>query len=153
MKSGRRIKDMTIQDVIRILVYRPYDFDMSVMVDKEERIHIKTDHWIVILDHNTGDFSFSGELHKYYEVDMIESIRDCFGDIYSVFNVIYDSVPADTWVEIDNSDAGLDIVKVEEKRASSERVLQYKRDYYWKNKERISKRQKEYYQKKKNGLA
>ena len=152
MKLGR-LKDMTIQDVIRILVYRPYDFDMSVMVDKEERIHIKTDHWIVILDHNTGEFKFSGELHKYYEVDMIESIRDCFGDIYSVFNVIYESVPADTWIEIYNSDAGLDIVKVEEKRASSERVLQYKKEYYWKNKERINKRQKEYYQKKKNGLA
>ena len=152
MKIGR-IKDMTIQDIIRILVYRPYNFDMSVMVDKEERIHIKTDHWIVILDHNTGDFSFSGELHKYYEVDMIESIRDCFGDIYSVFNVIYDSIPSDTWIEIDNSDAGIDIVKVEEKKASSERVLQYKKEYYWKNKERINKRQKEYYQKKKNGLA
>ena len=152
MKIGR-IKDMTIQDIIKILVYRPYNFDMSVMVDKEERIHIKTDHWIVILDHNTGDFSFSGELHKYYEVDMIESIRDCFGDIYSVFNVIYDSVPSDTWIEIDNSDAGLDIVKVEEKRVSSERVLQYKKEYYWKNKERINKRQREYYQKKKSGLA
>lgn len=149
IKSGRKIKDMTIQDVIRILVYRPYDFDMSVMVDKEERIHIKTDHWIVILDHNTGDFSFEGSLHKYYEVDMIESIRDCFGDIYSVFNVIYDSIPVDTWIEIDNSDAGIDIVKVEEKKASSERVLQYKKEYYWKNKERINKRQREYYQKKK----
>lgn len=152
MKLGR-IKDMTIQDVIRILVYRPYNFDMSVMVDEEERIHIKTDHWIVILDHNKGDFSFEGCLYKYYEVDMISSIRDCFGDIYSVFNVIYDSIPKDTWIEIDNSDAGLDIVKVEEKKASSERVLQYKKEYYWKNKERINKRQKEYYQKKKNGLA
>ena len=148
-----RLKDMTIQDVIKILVYRPYSFDMSVMVDKEERIYIKTDHWLVILDHNTGDFSFSGELHKYYEVDMILSIRDCFGDIYSVFNVIYDSVPVDTWIEIDNSDAGIDLVKVEEKKASSERVLQYKKEYYWKNKEKINKRQREYYQKKKNGLA
>lgn len=142
-KSITDNRKMTVQDVIRILVYRPYGDELSVMVDKEERVHIKGDTWIVILDHNTGDFSFSGELHKYYEVDMIESIRDCFGDIYSIFNVMYDEIDKDTWYVVDCSFPELDELRVEYDQERKERLIQYKKDYYNRRKEEIRTGKKE----------
>ena len=145
-------KDMTVEEVINLLVYNPYREDFSVMVDKDERIHIKGDTWIVILDHNTGDFHFSGELHKYYDIDMIESIRDYFGDIYSVFNLKYDEVERNTWItigdEVDtNSKTNYQIQFEDEEKKKM--MLQRKREYYWEHKEEINKRQKEYYKKRK----
>ena len=141
---------MTFTDLIKLYIYRPYNDILKIMVDKDERIHIKGDTWIVILDHNTGDFSFKGELHKYYDIDMIESIRDCFGDIYSVFNLKYDSIPRDTWITIEdevdtNSKTNYQIQFEDEEK--KKRMLQRKKEYYWAHKEQINKRQREYYKK------
>lgn len=143
-KSLTDNRDMTVEEVVSLMVYRPYGDPLKVMVDDQERIHIKSETWIVIMDHKTGDFSFSGELHKYYEVDTISSIRDCFGDLYSVFNVRWDRIERNTWIEVEKEE--LDpprrkrSVSLDGERVSSERVLQYKRDYYWAHREEIRKR-------------
>ena len=149
-KSITENKDMTFTDLIKLYVYRPYNDVLKVMVDKDERIHIKGETWMVILDHNTGDFSFSGELHKYYDIDMIESIRDYFGDIYSVFNLKYDEVERDTWITIEdevdtNSKTNYQIQFEDEDK--KKRMLQKKKEYYWMHREEINKRQREYYKK------
>ena len=149
-KSITENKDMTFTDLIKLYVYRPYNDVLKVMIDKDERIHIKGDTWIVILNHNTGDFSFKGELHKYYDIDMIESIRDYFGDIYSVFNLKYDEVERDTWItigdEVDtNSKTNYQITFEDEDK--KKRMLQRKKEYYWMHREEINKRQREYYKK------
>ena len=151
-KSITENKNMAFTELIKLYLYRPYNDVLKVMVDKDERIHIKGDTWIVILDHNTGDFYFSGELHKYYDIDMIESIRDYFGDIYSVFNLKYDSIPRDTWITIEdevdtNSKTNYQIQFEDEEK--KKRMLQRKKEYYWAHKEEINKRQKEYYKKRK----
>lgn len=135
-KSISPSKDMTVEEVIRILVYRPYRQELSVMVDKDERIHIKDSSWLVILDHKTGEFYFSGELHKYYEVDTVQSIRDSFGEIYSVFNVLWDSIPVDTWIKVSD---------MESKEVYDMIIEEKKKDYYKENKEFRIKYQKEYY--------
>ena len=156
MKKSITNKNMTFTDLIKLYVYRPYNDVLKIMVDKDERIHIKGDTWIVILDHNTGDFYFSGELHKYYDIDMIESIRDCFGDIYSVFNLKYDEVERDTWITIEdviedtNSKTNYQIQFEDEEKKKL--MLQKKKEYYWAHKEEINKRQREYY-KRKNQIA
>lgn len=145
-------RHMTFDELIRLFIYRPYNDVLKYMVDKDERIHIKGDTWLVILDHNTGDFSFSGELHKYYEPDIIVSIRDCFGDIYSVFNLKYDEVVRDTWITIEDISDEDDVTPYQVQYLDDEKkqqMLKRKRDYYWAHKEEISKRQKEYYKKKK----
>lgn len=146
-KSSSPRKDMTVEEVIRILVYRPYHQELSVMVDKDERIYIKDSSWLVILDHNTGEFHFSGELHKYYEVDTIQSIRDSFGEIYSVFNVLWDSIPVDTWIKVSDMESKevYDMICKEKERTNRE----YHKEYYASNKEYREYRlkyQKEYYQ-------
>lgn len=151
-KSITENKNMTFTDLIKLYIYRPYGDALQLMVDNDERIHIKGDTWIVILDHNTGDFYFSGELHKYYDIDMIESIRDYFGDIYSVFNLKYDEVERDTWMtigdEVDtNSKTNYQIQFEDEEKKKM--MLQRKKEYYWAHKEEINKRQKEYYKKRK----
>ena len=150
-KSITENKNMTFTELIKLYLYRPYNDVLKMMVDKDERIHIKGDTWMVILDHNTGDFHFEGELHKYYDIDMIESIRDCFGDIYSVFNLKYDSIPRDTWITIEdviedtNSKTNYQINFEDEEK--KKRMLQRKKEYYWAHKEEINKRQREYYKK------
>lgn len=152
-KSIIENKNMTFTDLIKLYIYRPYGDVLKFMIDKDERIHIKGDTWIVILDHNTGDFYFSGELHKYYDIDMIESIRDYFGDIYSVFNLKYDEVERDTWITIEdviedtNSKTNYQIQFEDEEKKKM--MLQRKKEYYWAHKEEINKRQKEYYKKRK----
>jgi hypothetical protein len=152
-KSKTPNKDMTIEDVMRIFVYRPYKDKISVKVDDKERIYIKGDRWIVILDHNTGELEFKGELHKYYDIDMITSIRDSFGCIYSWFNVKYDSLPVGEWIDIvDELVDGPGESYIEKKKASSDRVLQYKKDYYQQHREEIRKKQSSYYYRKKMGL-
>lgn len=152
-KSITENKNMTFTDLIKLYVYRPYNDVLKIMVDDDERIHIKGDTWCVILNHKTGDFHFSGELHKYYDIDMIESIRDCFGDIYSVFNFKYDEVERDTWITIEdviedtNSKTNYQIQFEDEDK--KKRMLQRKKEYYWAHKEEINKRQREYYKKRK----
>ena len=149
-KSITENKNMTFADLIKLYIYRPYGDVLKFMIDEDERIHIKGDTWIVILDHNTGDFYFSGELHKYYDIDMIESIRDYFGDIYSVFNLKYDEVEKDTWITIEdevdtNSKTNYQIQFEDEEKKKM--MLQRKKEYYWAHKEEINKRQREYYKK------
>ena len=152
-KSITEKKNMTFTDLIKLYIYRPYGDVLKMMVDKDERIHIKGDTWIVILNHNTGDFHFEGTINRYYDIDMIESIRDCFGDIYSVFNLKYDEVERDTWITIgDEEDTSgkktlYDIQFEDEEK--NKRMLQRKKEYYWAHKEQINKRQKEYYKKRK----
>ena len=151
-KSITENKNMTFTELIKLYLYRPYSDVLKIMVDKDERIHIKGDTWIVILDHNTGDFYFSGELHKYYDIDMIESIRDYFGDIYSVFNLKYDEVERDTWMTIGDevdTNSKTNYQKQFEDEDKKKRMLQRKKEYYWAHKEEINKRQKEYYKKRK----
>lgn len=153
-KSITENKNMTFDELIRLFIYRPYNDVLRYMVDADERIYIKGDTWMVILDHNSGDFSFSGELHKYYEPDIIVSIRDCFGDIYSVFNLKYDEVERDTWITISDDFPDDDVVSVsayqikfadEEKK---QQMLKRKRDYYWEHRQEINDRRKVYYKKK-----
>lgn len=150
-KSISARKDMTFDEVVRLLIYRPYNDVLKYMVDKDDRIHIKGDTWLVILDHNTGDFSFSGELHKYYSIDMITSIRDVFGDIYSVFNLKYDEVPRDIWISIGDDSADDVVTAYQVQFADEEKkklMLQRKKDYYWAHKEEINQRQRDYYKNK-----
>ena len=152
-KSVTENKNMTFDDLIKLYIYRPYGDVLKFMIDKDERIHIKGDTWCVILNHKTGDFHFEGTINRYYDIDMIESIRDCFGDIYSVFNLKYDSIPRDTWITIgDEEDTSgkktlYDIQFEDEDK--KKRMLQRKKEYYWAHKEEINKRQKEYYKKRK----
>ena len=155
-KSITENKNMTFTDIIKLYIYRPYSDVLKVMVDKDERIHIKGDTWCVILNHKTGDFHFEGTINRYYDIDMIESIRDYFGDIYSVFNLKYDEVERDTWITIEdviedtNSKTNYQIKFEDEDK--KKRMLQRKKEYYWAHKEEINKRQREYY-KKRNQIA
>ena len=153
-KSITENKNMTFTDLIKLYVYRPYNDALKMMVDKDERIHIKGETWCVILNHKTGDFHFEGTISRYYDIDMIESIRDCFGDIYSVFNLKYDEVERDTWITIgdvieDASDKKTSYDLQFEDEDKKKRMLQRKKEYYWAHKEEINKRQKEYYKKRK----
>ena len=151
-KSITENKNMTFTDLIKLYIYRPYNDVLKMMVDKSERVHIKGDTWCVILNHKTGDFHFEGTINRYYDIDMIESIRDCFGDIYSVFNLKYDEVERDTWITIEdeedtNSKTNYQIQFEDEEKKKM--MLQRKKEYYWAHKEEINKRQKEYYKKRK----
>ena len=151
-KSITENKNMTFDDIIKLYIYRPYNDVLEYMVDNDERIHIKGNTWCVILNHKTGDFHFEGTISRYYDIDMIESIRDCFGDIYSVFNLKYDEVERDTWITIGdeedtNSKTNYQITFEDEDK--KKRMLQRKKEYYWAHKEEINKRQKEYYKKRK----
>ena len=151
MKKSITNKNMTFTDLIKLYIYRPYNDVLKIMVDKDERIHIKGDTWIVILDHNTGDFHFEGTINRYYDIDMIESIRDCFGDIYSVFNLKYDEVERDTWITIedeeDTSGKKTSYAIQSEDEEKKKMMLQRKKEYYWAHKAEINKRQREYYKK------
>lgn len=149
-KSITEKKNMTFIELIKLYIYRPYGDVLKIMVDEDERIHIKGDTWIVILNHKTGDFSFKGELSRYYDIDMIESIRDCFGDIYSVFNFKYDEVERNTWITIEdevdtNSKTNYQIQFEDEDK--KKRMLQRKKDFYWAHREEINKRKREKYKK------
>ena len=149
-KSITEKKNMTFTELIKLYIYRPYGDVLKFMIDKSERVHIKGDTWCVILNHKTGDFHFEGTINRYYDIDMIESIRDCFGDIYSVFNLKYDEVERDTWItigdEVDtNSKTNYQIQFEDEEKKKM--MLQRKKEYYWAHKEEINKRQREYYKK------
>lgn len=148
-------RSLSFDQLMRLYLYPVYEDILEYMVDDDERIHFRGDTWVVVLDHNTGGFYFSGEIHKYYSIDTIQAIRDAYGDIYSIFNMKYDEVPRNTWIKIE--------YEVEEKvdgRTSYERqysdeekkreMLRRKKEYYWAHKEEINKRQKEYYKKRKS---
>ena len=149
-KSITKNKKYTVEQLIKLYIYRPYCDEIQFMVAEDERIHIKGDTWIVILDHKTGEFYFEGTISRYYEIDTITSIRDCFGDIYSVFNLNYSSIPRNTWISIkDEVDSGKTNYQIQfEDEEKKRKMLEYKRDYYWSHKEEINKRQKEYYKRK-----
>ena len=139
-------RSLSFDQLMRLYLYPAYEDILEYMVDDDERIHFKGDTWVVILDHNTGGFYFSGEIYKYYSIDTIQAIRDAYGDIYSIFNMKYDEVPRNTWIKIED--------KVEEKEYSDEEekkreMLRRKKEYYLAHKEEIIKRQKEYYKKRK----
>ena len=141
-KDVKREKDMTVEDVINLLLYNPYKEDFSVMVDEDERLHIKSNTWCVILNHKTGDFSLTGELHKYYEIDIISSIRDCFGQLYSFFNVMYDSLPVGEWIVVPYKNIDKKIQEDARKETEKERIEyrhRYLLQYYQKKKEKLKK--------------
>ena len=142
-KDIKREKDMTVEEVINLLLYNPYKEDFSVMVDEDERLHIKGDTWLVILDHNTGDFSFKGELHKYYEIDIISSIRDSFGQLYSFFNVMFDSIPVGEWIVVPYKDIEEKIAEDAKKETEEERIKyrqKWQLQYYYRKKEELKKK-------------
>ena len=142
-KDIKREKDMTVEEVINLLLYNPYKEDFSVMVDEDERLHIKGDTWCVILDHNTGDFSLTGELHKYYEIDIISSIRDCFGQLYSFFNVMFDSIPVGEWIVVPYKDIEEKISEDAKKETEKERIeyrQKWQLQYYYRKKEELKKK-------------
>ena len=137
-----RQKDMTVEEVINLLLYNPYKEDFSVMVDEDERLYIKGNTWCVILNHKTGDFSLTGELHKYYEIDIISSIRDCFGQLYSFFNVMYDSIPTGEWIVVPYKSIDEKIQEDARKETEKERIEYRKRwqlQYYYRKKEELKK--------------
>ena len=141
-KSITENKNMTFTDIIKLYINRPYNDVLKFMIDKDERIHIKGDTWIVILDHNTGDFSLTGELHKYYEIDIIKSIRDCFGQLYSFFNVMYDSLPTGEWIVVPYKPIDKKIQEDARKETEKERIEyrhRYLLQYYQKKKEKLKK--------------
>ena len=137
-----RQKDMTVEEVINLLLYNPYKEDFWVMVDEDERLHIKGDTWCVILNHKTGDFSLTGELHKYYEIDIISSIRDCFGQLYSFFNVMYDSIPTGEWIVVPYKSIDEKIQEDARKETEKERIeyrQKWQLQYYYRKKEELKK--------------
>lgn len=141
--TDSKINSLTVEEVINLLLYNPYKEDFSVMVDADERIHIKGDTWLVILDHNTGDFSFKGELHKYYEVDVIKSIRDSFGQLYSFFNVMYDSIPTGEWIVVTYKNIEDKIAEDAKKETEKERReyrQKWQLQYYYRKKEELKKK-------------
>ena len=142
-KDIKREKDMTVEEVINLLLYNPYKEDFSVMVDEDERLHIKGNTWCVILNHKTGDFSLTGELHKYYEIDIISSIRDCFGQLYSFFNVMFDSIPTGEWIVVPYKDIEEKIAEDAKKETEKERIeyrQKWQLQYYYRKKEELKKK-------------
>lgn len=144
-------KDMTIEEVFNILVYRPYRNKLSVMVTEDERICFRGETWSVILDHNTGEFHFDGRLDRFYDIDMIESIRDSFGDIYSWYNIRYDSIPVATWMEVSDEEEtkgpGNWYSRMDKERRDA--FLARKREYYRTHREEERNKQRAYIRRKK----
>lgn len=133
---------LKVEDVINLLLYNPYKEDFGVMVDEDERLHIKGNTWLVVLDHKTGDFSLKGELHKYYEIDIISSIRDCFGELYSFFNVMYDSLVPGEWIVVPYKNVEKKIQEDVRKETEKERIEyrhKYLLQYYQNKKEKLKK--------------
>ena len=142
-KDIKREKDLTVEEVINLLLYNPYKEDFWVMVDEDERLHIKGNTWCVILNHNTGDFHFEGTINRYYEIDIISSIRDCFGQLYSFFNVMYDSIPTGEWIVVPYKDIEEKIAE-DAKKETEEARIKYRQkwqlQYYHRKKEELKAR-------------
>ena len=140
--TDSKINSLTVEEVINLLLYNPYKEDFSVMVDEDERLHIKGNTWCVILNHKTGDFTLTGELHKYYEIDIISSIRDCFGQLYSFFNVMFDSIPVGEWIVVPYKSIDEKIQEDARKETEKERIEyrnKYQLEYYHKKKGKLKK--------------
>lgn len=141
--TDSKINSLTVEEVINLLLYNPYKEDFSVMKDEDERLHIKGNTWCVILDHKTGDFSLTGELHKYYEIDIISSIRDCFGQLYSFFNVMFDSIPVGEWIVVPYKSIDEKIQEDAKKETEKERIeyrQKWQLQYYYRKKEELKKK-------------
>ena len=133
---------LKVEDIINLLLYNPYKEDFAVMVDEDERLHIKGNTWLVTLNHKTGDFHFEGTINRYYEIDIISSIRDCFGQLYSFFNVMYDSLPVGEWIVVPYKDTEKKIKEDARKETEKERIEyrnRYLLQYYQKKKEKLKK--------------
>ena len=133
---------MKVEDIINLLLYNPYKEDFAVMVDEDERLHIKGNTWLVTLNHKTGDFHFEGTINRYYEIDIISSIRDCFGQLYSFFNVMYDSLPVGEWIVVPYKNTEKKIKEDARKETEKERIEyrhRYLLNYYQKKKEKLKK--------------
>ena len=133
---------MKVEDIINLLLYNPYKEDFAVMVDEDERLHIKGNTWCVTLNHKTGDFHFEGTINRYYEIDIISSIRDCFGQLYSFFNVMYDSLPVGEWIVVPYKNTEKKIKEDARKETEKERIEyrhRYLLNYYQKKKEKLKK--------------
>ena len=133
---------LKIEDIINLLLYNPYKEDFAVMLDEDERLHIKGNTWCVILNHKTGDFHFEGTINRYYEIDIISSIRDCFGQLYSFFNVMYDSIPTGEWIVVPYKNIEKKIQEDARKETEKERIEyrnRYLLQYYQKKKEKLKK--------------
>ena len=142
-KDVKREKDMTVEEVINLLLYNPYKEDFSVMVDEDERLHIKGNTWCVILNHKTGDFHFEGTINRYYEIDIISSIRDCFGQLYSFFNVMFDSIPVGEWIVVPYKSIDEKIQEDAKKETEKERIeyrQKWQLQYYYRKKEELKKK-------------
>lgn len=141
--TDSKINSLTVEEVINLLLYNPYKEDFWVMVDEDERIHIKGDTWCVILDHKTGDFHFEGTINRYYEIDIISSIRDCFGQLYSFFNVMFDSIPTGEWILVPYKDIDEKIQEDAKKETEKERIeyrQKWQLQYYYRKKEELKKK-------------
>lgn len=141
----------TVEEIMTLFIYRPYEEELQYMVDQNQRIHIKGKTWTVTLDHHTGDFTFEGRLNKYYEIDTIESIRDSFGDIYSIFNVMYDTIPVNVWYTIKDLPRGKTSYQITYSGDDElkKRMLEHKKTYYWEHRDEIRQKQRDYYKRKK----
>ena len=134
---------MKIEDVINLLLYNPYKEDFAVMVDEDERLHIKGNTWLVTLNHKTGDFHFEGTINRYYEIDIISSIRDCFGQLYSFFNVMFDSIPVGEWIVVPYKSIDEKIQEDAKKETEKERIeyrQKWQLQYYYRKKEELKKK-------------
>lgn len=141
--TDSKINSLTVEEVINLLLYNPYKEDFWVMVDEDERIHIKGNTWCVILDHKTGDFHFEGTINRYYEIDIISSIRDCFGQLYSFFNVMFDSIPTGEWILVPYKDIDEKIQEDAKKETEKERIeyrQKWQLQYYYRKKEELKKK-------------
>lgn len=144
------INDLTLMEVMALFIYRPYKDPLIFMVDEDQRIFVTGQTWTVILNHNTGEFNFSGELNRYYDIDTIESIRDTFGDIYSVFNIKYDTIQPGVWYTISTQEKGPSKYDITYQDADKKRsMLEHKKSYYWANREKILSRNRANYKRKK----
>ena len=149
-KSSTVNRRITLGEIIGVVVYRPYRDKVRYKVDADERIWFKGDSWLAVLDHNKGSFYFKGEFNNYYSIDMITSIRDGYGEIYSVYNQEKENICTSTWYDVDgDADQLLDR---ERKRLAGERNAWYRRMYYEINRDKIIEDHKEYYRKKKEEL-
>ena len=141
--TDSKINSLTVEEVINLLLYNPYKEDFSVMVDEDERLHIKGNTWCVILNHKTGDFHFEGTINRYYEIDIISSIRDCFGQLYSFFNVMYDSIPTGEWIVVPYKSIDEKIQEDAKKETEEERIKyrqKWQLQYYYRKKEELKKK-------------
>lgn len=150
-KSLTKNREMTIEELFSLFLYLPYSDEVKFKVMEDGSILFKGVTWLVTLDHKTGDFRFTGELTRYYDIDTILSIRDCFGDIYSIYNFNYGRIPVGTWMTVGDgviSDLYDKMDRDEKKKIIEERRkvgCERQKAYYWAHKDEILRSKKEKY--------